>query len=129
VPGWRFEPGFTETDLLWSGKYAESGSAQAARSRIALDQIFGEDAATWISITSHSGEIATLLTVLGHRAFSLATGQAIPVLVRAERAYQAYPTATIQAWASQATCTQPPITSLADTGCVCPTATAAVTQK
>ena len=84
-----------------------------------MDEIFTEDSNTVLSITSHSGEIASILTALGHRSFSLNTGQIIPVLVKAQKQYQAYPFTTIQAWTSLATCTSPPITSLANGGCVC----------
>ncbi|KAJ9156534.1 Phosphoglycerate mutase-like protein [Pleurostoma richardsiae] len=132
-PTWEFEPGFAELDPYWSGVLGEESTSQAARSKIVLDEVFAEDDATWISVTSHSGEIGSILSVLGHRTFSLSTGQAIPVLVKAQRLYQAYPSKTIQAWTSLATCTSPPITSLASGGCVCsgaatstPTTTTAV---
>ncbi|KAK2615752.1 hypothetical protein N8I77_002484 [Diaporthe amygdali] len=126
-PSWEFEPGFPEQDPYWNGITGEDSSSQAARTKIVLDQIFSEDDATWVSVTSHSGEISTILSVLGHRAFRLATGQAIPVLVKAERLYQAYPSATIAGWTSQATCTAPPVTSLATGGCICSSATATAT--
>ncbi|KAH8900989.1 phosphoglycerate mutase-like protein [Thozetella sp. PMI_491] len=124
-PSWPLEPSFSETDPLWSGVLGESSSSQAARSKIVLDELFIEDDKTFLSITSHSGEIASILGVLGHRSFSLSTGQIIPVLVRAKREYQAYPTATIQSWTSLATCTAPPVTSLATGGCVCSSTVAA----
>ncbi len=76
-----------------------------ARSKIVLDEVFTEDDSTFLSVTSHSGEIASILAALGHRSFGLSTGQIIPVLVKAQKQYQAYPTATIQAWTSLATCT------------------------
>ncbi|KAK3941267.1 phosphoglycerate mutase-like protein [Diplogelasinospora grovesii] len=126
-PTWGFEPSFAEHDPLWNGVTGEESSSEAARSKIVLDEVFAEDDNTWISVTSHSGEIASLLSVLRHRTFSLSTGQIIPVLVKAQRLYQAYPSTTINAWTSLATCTQPPITSIASIGCVCsgsPTATA-----
>lgn len=126
-PTWEFEPGFPEQDPYWNGVTGEDSSSQAARSKIVLDQVFSEDDATWVSVTSHSGEISTILSVLGHRAFRLATGQAIPVLVKAERQYQAYPSSTVAGWTSRATCTAPPVTSLATGGCVCSGATAAAT--
>lgn len=120
LPSYKFEDGFAETDTLWNGVTAEDGSGQYARSKVALDEVFTDDEATWISITSHSGEIASLLSVLGHRAWSLSTGQAVPVLVRAERLPRAYPSRTIAAWASAVTCAGPPISSGAG-GCVCST--------
>ncbi|RYP21922.1 hypothetical protein DL765_001998 [Monosporascus sp. GIB2] len=126
-PIFQFEPGFPEgLDPLWNGTFGEDESALRARSKIALDEIFTEDEATWVSITSHSDEITGLLSVLGHRPFGLSTGQIIPVLVKAERTYHAYPSTTIRSWQSEATCTRPPITSIPAVGCVCsgePTAT------
>jgi broad specificity phosphatase PhoE len=119
MPKWNFEPDFAEFDPLWNGVTGEEDSSEAARSKIALDEVFTEDDNTWISVTSHSGEITSILSVLGHRAFSLSTGQIIPVLVKAQKMYQAYPFSTISAWTYEATCTAPPVTSLATGGCVC----------
>lgn len=127
-PGYQFESGFAEADTLWNGLTAEDSGSQFARSKIVLDEIFEEDEGTWISVTSHSGEISSLLSVLGHRVFGLGTGQVIPVLVKAERVARAYPTKTIGGWTSQATCAGPPVTSLAGTGCVCTGAVASPTM-
>lgn len=49
-----------------------------------LDDVFGNDGSSFVSFTSHSGAIGSLLRVLGHQEFRLATGAVIPVLVRAE---------------------------------------------
>jgi broad specificity phosphatase PhoE len=125
-PTYKFEDGFTETDELWNGVTGEESSAQFARSKIALDEVFTEDEGTWLSVTSHSGEIARVLSVLGHRVWGLGTGQAVPVLVRAERVARAYPTRTIGAWTSAVTCAGPPVTSTAG-GCVCSGAVASPT--
>lgn len=125
LPGFTFEDGFGETDALWDGVTGEEGSSQFARSKVVLDEIFSDDEGTWISVTSHSGEIASLLSVLGHRAWSLGTGQAVPVLVKAERVPRAYPTRTIAAWTSAVTCAGPPVTSGAG-GCVCSTGAVAL---
>jgi hypothetical protein len=38
-----------------------------------------------VSLTSHSGAIASKLRVLGHRDFPLPTGGMIPVLVKATK--------------------------------------------
>ncbi|KAI4598310.1 hypothetical protein KJ359_003194 [Pestalotiopsis sp. 9143b] len=123
-PAWRIEAGFTELDELWNGTYAETSAAQALRSKRVLDDVFSSDDAAWLSVTSHSGEIKSLLSVLGHRAFSLSTGQAVPVLVRARNVKDApAATTTASAWSYEATCTAPPVTSVAGTGCVCATTT------
>lgn len=123
-PWYVFEPGFTELDELWRGNEGETDAAQEARTRTALDEVFRRDEATWVSVTSHSGEIRKMLAVLGHRAFSLSTGQVVPVLVKAE-AVEPAPTTTFAGWAAEATCTSPPITSIAGQGCVCSTGTTA----
>jgi hypothetical protein len=39
----------------------ETDSARDARSKIVLDDVFGKDDATYLSVTSHSGEISALL--------------------------------------------------------------------
>ncbi|KAI4276528.1 MAG: hypothetical protein LQ337_002410 [Flavoplaca oasis] len=83
-PNYRIEPGFTETDQLWQAYRREVEIDQDIRSKAVLDDVFSTDDETYISITSHSGEIASLLRVLGHRPFRLATGAVIPVLVKAE---------------------------------------------
>ncbi|KAI1487838.1 histidine phosphatase superfamily [Biscogniauxia mediterranea] len=71
----RFEPGFAARDELWRGDEGrgETDDAHIARTRAVLDDLFAADPKTWISN----------LRVLGHRAFGLSTGQAIPVLVEA----------------------------------------------
>jgi broad specificity phosphatase PhoE len=118
LPSFQIEEGFAETDPLWTGVAAEDSGSEFARSKVALDEIFTEDEATWVSITSHSGEIASLLSVLGHRPWSLSTGQAVPVLVKAERQPRAYPSRTVGPWQSAVTCAGPPVSSGAS-GCVC----------
>lgn len=59
--GFRFEKGFPEEDPYWKELYAEPRENQDARSKAVLDDIFGHDDSTYISITSHSGEISSLL--------------------------------------------------------------------
>lgn len=130
-----FERGFAEADELWQGgpgrSRGETHAHQLARSKVLLDDVFASDDGSWLSLTSHSGEIAALLEVLGHRPFGLGTGQLIPVLVRAEAAEGGgeggapAPAPTEPGFTFEATCTAPPVTSLADEGCVCSTAAAA----
>ncbi|KAH0492086.1 hypothetical protein TgHK011_007053 [Trichoderma gracile] len=126
APNFEFEAGFTEDDLLWRGKEdeGETSAHQVARSKEAIDDVFSHDDNTWISITSHSGEIGAILTVLNHRSFSLSTGQIIPVLVKAELVKPPFePTSTYASFTTEPTCKSPPITSIAGQGCVCATAT------
>ncbi|CAK7243281.1 MAG: putative phosphoglycerate mutase pmu1 [Sporothrix thermara] len=87
-PAAVFEEGFAENDPLWTGTTDETRAAHDVRSRALLDDVFSSSSsssdATWISFSSHSGTITSLLRVLGHRPFPLSTGQIIPVLVRVE---------------------------------------------
>ncbi|KPM44884.1 hypothetical protein AK830_g1579 [Neonectria ditissima] len=121
--GIAFERGFADVDALWTGVEGETAEHQLARSRAALDDVFVRDDAVWVSITSHSGEIGKLLAALNHRAFRLATGQIIPVLVKA-KLVRREPTATYVSWTTEATCRAPPVTSVAGQGCVCSSGTA-----
>lgn len=122
-PDFNIEAGFTEKDELWSGVVAEPSGAQDARSKSVLDDVFANDDHTWVSITSHSGEIRSLLRVLGHREFSLGTGAIIPVLVKAQFLPEGdRPSTSVPAFTSTDFCTNgPPITSVATSspGCVC----------
>ncbi|KAI1151327.1 phosphoglycerate mutase-like protein [Nemania diffusa] len=124
LPGFKFEAGFTEADELWRGgeDEGETADAQRRRTKMVLDDIFAHDDSTWISLTTHSGQISVSLSVLGHRAFSLSTGQAIPVLVKASRVEAATPTTTIVSFTAEATCLAPPVTSISGQGCVCSSA-------
>lgn len=84
-PDYAFENGFAEFDPLWEAETRESNSARDARLEKLLQDIFANDASTIISLTAHSGAITSILRMVGHREFALATGGVIPVLVRAER--------------------------------------------
>lgn len=125
-PAFKFERGFAETDPYWSGVTKEPSQAQDLRSKVALDDIFSSDKGSWISITSHSGEISSLLRVLGHRAFRLGTGAVIPVLVKAETLSQPAPVASAT-WGYDPHCTSPPVTSAA-AGCVCQAGATPITE-
>ncbi|KAJ9311070.1 hypothetical protein DTO271D3_8659 [Paecilomyces variotii] len=84
-PHYRFEPDFSDEDVLWDAKSRESDSARSVRLRKLLDDIFTNDENVFISLTAHSGAITSILEVIGHRKFQLATGAMIPVVVKAER--------------------------------------------
>lgn len=60
-PRYQFEKGFPETDLFWKPLLAEQSVDQDIRTKTVLDDVFDSDKSTWVSITSHSGEIASLL--------------------------------------------------------------------
>ncbi|KAH6620510.1 histidine phosphatase superfamily [Boeremia exigua] len=114
-PSFEFEQGFAEHDPYWKELTAEPSAAQDIRSKAVLDDIFSSDDATYISITAHSGAIGSLLRVLGHRVFRLATGAAIPVLVKQTTPTGDAPATTTVPWNSQATCTAPP--TIRDSSC------------
>ena len=125
---WKVEDGFKEHDEYWTGVRGETPAAQDVRSRTVLDDIFGNDGSSVISVTSHGGEISSLLRVLGHRVFGLGTGQIIPVLVKAERKGDGV--TSTPSFTTSPHCTIPPVTSLSiasDGGCVCPSSVNAVT--
>lgn len=71
-PQYRFEEGFPEEDLFFRPLRQETEVDQDARSKIVLDDIFNDDKSTFVSITSHSGEIASLLR--GIRLFHSSSG-------------------------------------------------------
>ncbi|MCJ1224604.1 hypothetical protein MMC12_001249 [Toensbergia leucococca] len=60
-PAYIIEPGFSENDLLWEPLHGETPTDQDIRSKTVLDEVFFNDDSTYISITSHSGEIASIL--------------------------------------------------------------------
>ena len=117
-PVYEFEPAFTEVDQLWRHNESETGDAQDLRAKNVLDDVFETDDMTWISITSHSGQITSLLRALNHRSFRLSTGQIIPVLVKASLV-DPVPDHSFEAYEPYSTCDAPPVTSIAGEGCIC----------
>ncbi len=64
-PAYKIEPGFSENDLLWKPLQGEVQVDENIRSKTVLDEVFSSDDSTYISITSHSGEIASILQGMG----------------------------------------------------------------
>jgi hypothetical protein len=60
-PTYVFEGGFAELDPLWDPIVRETDSAEVARSKVVLDDVFRHDSSTYISVTAHSGTIASCL--------------------------------------------------------------------
>lgn len=81
-PKFRFEAGFSEEDLLYDPATRESNEERNRRLACLLDDIFGNDENVFLSLTAHSGAITSILEVIGHRRFPLATGAVIPVVVK-----------------------------------------------
>ncbi|KAH9075800.1 phosphoglycerate mutase-like protein [Lactarius deliciosus] len=73
-PGFAFEEGFEEEDVLWSPERETKESAER-RAKLLLDRVFenGRDN-TYISVTTHSGWINALLRVIGQGNYPLPTG-------------------------------------------------------
>ena len=90
-PEYRFEAEFSEEDKLWNAKVRESNKHRNDRLRCLLNDVFAHDDHTYISLTAHSGVITSILEVVGHRRFALATGAVIPVLVSVEKGSQSQP--------------------------------------
>ena len=81
-PQWRIEDGFTEQDELWRADHRETWDEHDVRSRALLDDVFLHDSSIVLSFTAHSGTIASLLRVTGHRKFPLPTGGMMPILIK-----------------------------------------------
>lgn len=88
-PAFAIEKGFSEEDELWDADRRESEDDHDERMRALLDDVFTRDGSVYVSFTSHSGSIAALLRVLGHREFRLQTGVVLPVLVKVEKVEEA----------------------------------------
>ncbi|KAI9740871.1 MAG: hypothetical protein M1818_004476 [Claussenomyces sp. TS43310] len=56
-----FEKNFSEKDELWDSEMRETDVGLDRRSRAILDDLFTNDMSAWLSISSHSGMIASLL--------------------------------------------------------------------
>lgn len=81
-PEFELEAGFSEEDLLYDPETRESNDERNARLACFLDEIFWADENVFLSLTAHSGAITSILEVIGHRRFPLATGAVIPVVVK-----------------------------------------------
>lgn len=75
---------FAEEDTLWNAHRRETNQIMDFRFRGLLRDIFKTDNNTHISLTAHSGAIASILRVLGHATFRLKTGSVMAVFVKAE---------------------------------------------
>lgn len=60
-PEYEIEKGFAKTDELWVEGMSEASVDQDIRSKAALDDVFDNDEGVYLSITSHSGQIQSLL--------------------------------------------------------------------
>ncbi|EMG49215.1 PGA12 Phosphomutase-like protein 3 [Candida maltosa Xu316] len=77
-----FEANFTELDELWKPDARERSQHRKYRAAQLLSDIFDDAGdAKVISIVTHSGLIGSLLDVVGHRSYPMATGSLIPVII------------------------------------------------
>ena len=72
-------------DELWRADHRETFDEHDVRTRRLLKDVFTHDPHLFVSFTSHSGAIASLLRVIGHVQFKLPTGGLLPVLIKATR--------------------------------------------
>lgn len=107
-PEFAFEPDFEEDDPLWDPDWRESPTHEVFRLRLLLDDIFANDKNTFMSLTSHSGAISSLLRGIGHREFQLQTGGVIPVFVMGQRHERARPATGIDPPTKAPSCKTPP---------------------
>ncbi|KAK5108677.1 hypothetical protein LTR62_008082 [Meristemomyces frigidus] len=88
VSEWAIEDGFKEEDELWQVDHRETWAEHDVRSRALFDDLFSGDFGDVLSITAHSGTVASLLRITGHRTFQLPTGGMMPLFVKATRRSQ-----------------------------------------
>lgn len=81
-PGFAFEEGLEEEDVLWSPE-RETEESVESRAKLFLDRVFENDRDDdYISVTAHCGWINALLRVIGQGNYSLPTGGLIVVIVK-----------------------------------------------
>jgi len=82
-PNVFFEEGFEEEDVTWTSEERETRENMEKRAKLVLDRIFQDDHDdTYISITSHSGWIKSVLHVLGRGDYDIPTGGLVAVVVK-----------------------------------------------
>lgn len=86
-PRFRFEPSFTEHDILWDATYQETGPQEAMRLRFVLNEIFATDSHTHIGITAHGGVIGALFRAVGRRDMAILPGGFVPIVVSTAGSY------------------------------------------
>lgn len=86
-PIFEFEKGFTEDDELWKPNKRETGQHRKYRAAALLTGIFDQTSTDdkVISLVSHSGLIGSILEVVGHRDYPIATGSLIPVIIHKKK--------------------------------------------
>ncbi|KAF2271756.1 phosphoglycerate mutase-like protein [Westerdykella ornata] len=108
-PHVSLESGFSEEDPLWTSNFREPRKARKHRLAKLLDDVFAHDDGVFLSFTSHSGAIRSILDAIGHREFGLETGGVIPVFVKAEVVKGARPAPPDEPSEGPPACPSPPV--------------------
>ncbi|PNS19160.1 hypothetical protein CAC42_1896 [Sphaceloma murrayae] len=81
-----FEEDFAEDDPLWLSDVRETDEDIDTRIRKFLDDLVdAKPHERVLSLTAHSGAIASILRVVGHRPFALQTGGVLPIVLKTRR--------------------------------------------
>ena len=81
-PEYIIEQSLTEDDELWTSQKRETLEERAATLKGFLEEVFRDDSATFLSVTTHSGTIRAFCIAIGHPVLLVATGSVIPFVVR-----------------------------------------------
>ena len=81
-PEYIIEQSLTENDELWTSQKRETLEERAATLNGFLEEVFRDDSATFLSVTTHSGTIRAFCIAIGHPVLLVATGSVIPFVVR-----------------------------------------------
>lgn len=84
-PDYIIEDGFSEQDMLWSAETPETVEEHRVRKRMLLEDIFENDDAHVISLTTHSYAISAILNVINGPTFRVSEGTIVPLFIKAER--------------------------------------------
>ncbi|KAM0264304.1 hypothetical protein ACHAQJ_000794 [Trichoderma viride] len=84
-PGYILEQTFSEQDTLWHADRYESNDEHVSRTQRVLEDIFSNDDSAFISLSTHSYTISTILEVIGTSGFRVAEGTMIPLFIKCER--------------------------------------------
>lgn len=88
-PGYVIEPGFQKEDVMWKADAFETADEHTARMQHLLEDIFANDEAQFISLTTHSYAISAILEAVGAPHFWVSEGAVVPLLVKAEKIHAA----------------------------------------
>lgn len=82
-PGFEIEPGFSKQDELWRPDHRETFDERVPVMQEFLEELFRDNVATFVSLTTHSGALRALYKAIGHPDVWVAAGAVVPIVVRA----------------------------------------------